>query len=465
MPRYRCHCIPGGGALIFTGINNIPVVERFIDYIKSNRLFTVNDTLLVGVSGGRDSVVLSDLLFKTGYAFAIAHCNFNLRGEESERDEAFVQALAARYDKPFYCSSFETAKVADKEGISIEMAARNLRYAWFEETRKKHHYDSILVAHHMDDQIETFFLNLSRGTGITGLTGMKAVNGKITRPLLFAQGKEIETYATEQNLEYREDSSNFRMEFQRNKIRHLIVPLMEELNPSFRSGMKDTISHLDDACRIFYQAIDQATEHIVTRRAAGEIEISLAELRLLDPLPTYLFEILKPYHFNGDVVEEMIKGFGGQPGKQFFSPTHRAVLDRDTILVQKIRDTPSNRYYLEENCTGIEHPVKMSIDNYRRDVTLRLNVPANKALIDKDKIQFPLILRKWQQGDYFQPLGMKGMKKLSDFFVDEKFSLSDKERTWILANGEEIVWIVGVRLDDRYKITPGTKNILELKLG
>jgi len=375
-----------------------------------------------------------------------------------------VKALAARYDKPFFHTTFDTGKVAENEGISIEMAARNLRYPWFEEIRRRHHYDWILVAHHLDDQIETFFLNLSRGTGISGLTGIKAVNGKVVRPLLFARRQEIETYAIEQNIDFREDSSNVLLDFQRNKIRHMVVPFMEELNPSFRQGMQETISHLHDAYLIFQQAVDLAAERVIMHKSGGEIEISLAELRILDPLSTYLFEILKPFHFNGDVVDEMIKCIDGQPGKQFFSATHRAILDREVILVQKIKEVSQRRTYLEESCGRIESPVELSISIKKRDATLQLKTPSHLALIDKDKVLFPLIIRKWQPGDYFQPLGMKGVKKLSDFFVDEKFSLADKEKVWLLTNGEEIVWIIGVRLDDRYKITAETRNILEVIL-
>jgi tRNA(Ile)-lysidine synthase len=440
------------------------MVERLIKHIDSARLFSLNDSLLVGVSGGLDSVVLVNLLYNAGFSFALAHCNFQLRGEESDQDEAFVKALAARYDKPFFHTTFDTVKVAENEGISIEMAARNLRYPWFEEIRRRHHYDWILVAHHLDDQIETFFLNLSRGTGISGLTGIKAVNGRVVRPLLFARRQEIETYAIEQNIDFREDSSNVLLDFQRNKIRHIVVPFMEELNPSFRLGMQETISHLHDAYLIFQQAVDLAAERVVTHMSGGEIEISLAELRLLDPLSTYLFEILKPFHFNGDVVDEMINCIDRQPGKQFFSATHRAILDREVILVQKIKEVTQRRTYLEESSGRIESPVNLSISIKKRDVTLQLKTPSHLALIDKDKVRFPLIIRKWQPGDYFQPLGMKGMKKLSDFFVDEKYSLADKEKVWLLTNGEEIVWIIGVRLDDRYKITAETRNILEVIL-
>ena len=440
------------------------MVERLMKYMESNHLFAPNDTLLVGVSGGIDSVVLVDLLDRAGLAFAVAHCNFHLRGAESDRDEIFVKALAAKYEKPFFEKSFDTLEVASERGISIEMAARELRYQWFEETRKNHHFDWILVAHHTDDQIETIFLNLARGTGISGLTGMKVVQGRLVRPLLFASRNDIEKYATDRMLDFREDSTNALTEFQRNKIRHLLIPIMEELNPSFRAGILETMAHLRDTSLIFRQAIERAGELVMRRTETGDTEISLSELKLLNPLTAYLFEFLKSFHFNGEVVAEMARALDGQPGKQFFSSTHRAVLDRETILVQKLMTSPSKRYYLEENCTAITHPIQLAISTQKRKARESLKTSCKTALLDKDKLQFPLILRKWQIGDYFRPLGMQGMKKLSDFFVDEKFSLPQKENCWLLTNGEEIVWIVGFRLDDRYKITAETENLLVVRV-
>ena len=440
------------------------MVERLKSYIESLQLFGPTDTLLVGVSGGKDSVVLLDLLHRAGYAFSMAHCNFNLRGEESDQDEELVRALAKKYDKPLYCRSFETLKHAELKGISVEMAARELRYAWFEETRKKNHFDWIVVAHHMDDQIETFFLNLSRGTGLSGLTGIKPVNGKVVRPLLFATVREIEEYAAAVNLEYREDSTNALTDFQRNKIRHLVIPLMEELNPSFRLGMQETIHHLRDANAIFKQAVGHAAERAVTHRKAGVIEISISELKMLRPMETYLFEFLKPFLFNGDVVDDLSKSLDGQPGKQFFSSTHRALVDRDTVIVRKLPVATPGRFYLEDQNTVVDFPVKLSFTNKARNEVTSLTTPPGTALVDKDLLQFPLIVRKWQTGDFFQPLGMKGMKKLSDFFVDEKFTLADKEDAWLLTNGEEIVWLIGIRLDDRYKISPSTRNVLEIRV-
>ena len=440
------------------------MIEKFINNIQSLRLFTPGDTVLIGVSGGIDSVVLAELMYRAGYAFAIAHCNFHLRGAESDQDAEFVKALAAKYDKPLFSQSFDTSEYASERGISIEMAARELRYGWFEEIRHLHHFDCIAVAHHLDDQAETFFLNLARGTGISGLTGMKAINGKVIRPLLFATRKEIVAYATANKLEYREDSSNLQTDFQRNKIRHLILPLMEELNSSFRDGLQKTMDHLRDTCSVYYQAIEQAKERVIIRKSTGTIELSIPELRCLEPLSAYLFEILKPFHFNGDVVDEMVKSLDGQPGKQFFSATHRAIIDRDVILIRRLKAFSSKRFYIDGSCNHLEFPVKLNITAQFRERSLNLNTTSDTALVDSAKLQFPLILRKWQKGDYFQPLGMKGMKKLSDFFVDEKFSLEDKENAWLITNGEEVVWIVGIRLDDRYKITEATTKMLILEL-
>jgi len=441
------------------------MVDKLVKSIESLHLFEDGDLLLVGVSGGIDSVVMVDLLHRAGLAFGIAHCNFKLRGEDSDQDEKFVRTLAARYDKQFFCKQFDTIEFARENGISVEMAARDLRYNWFEEIRHKNHYDWILVAHHKDDQLETFFLNLVRGTGIGGLTGMKVVQGKVVRPMLFAFRKEIEQYASENQLDYREDRTNSQTEFHRNKIRHLILPLLEEINPSFRKGLTESIQHFQDAYSIYNQSIEYAKELAVRGKSNGDFEILVSEIKLLTPMTTYLFEMLKPYHFSGDVVTEIVKSFDGQSGKQFFSSTHRAVLDREVLLVQKLNETNQARFYLEEGITRMDFPFRFSVKVQEFESGFKIGNSSRIAFLDKDKLQFPLILRKWQSGDFFQPLGMLGMKKLSDFFIDEKFSLPKKEQTWLLANGEEIVWIVGIRLDDRYKITSATRNILIVELG
>ncbi len=439
------------------------MLRKFQKNIETHHLFAPSDTILVGVSGGIDSVVLLDLLDQAGFSIALAHCNFKLRGVESELDQKLVTELARKYDKPLFSTEFDTAEYAADNGISIEMAARELRYHWFEEIRVSHHYDWIAVAHHRDDQLETFFLNLARGTGLQGMTGMQPVNGKIVRPLLFASRKEIEDYRFENHLEYREDQSNKSVDFQRNKIRHQLMPLMEELNPAFRDNLSKTMAILQDVNSIYQQEIARMWERVSLRRN-DEYLLSISELKMLQPLGTYLFEFLKPFQFNSEVVADLLDSLDGQPGKQFFSPTHRLDVDRGFLIIRKNEKIIEKTYYLDENQQLIDQPIKLQITNIKRDAQFQLISSSKIALIDKDKLQYPLLIRKWKTGDFFRPLGMVGFKKLSDYFIDEKFSLAAKERTWILANGEQIVWIIGHRLDDRYKITAETKEMLKIEL-
>jgi len=439
------------------------MIQRFINYINGNRLFNQADIILVGVSGGIDSVVLLDMLDKAGYSVAIAHCNFRLRGAESDGDERLVNDLAKKYDVPLFKTAFDTADYAQENKISIEMAARELRYQWFEMIRATHHYDCIAVAHHRDDQLETFFLNLARGTGLAGLTGMRPVNGKIVRPLLFASREEIEKYRHEKFLDFREDSSNQSLDYQRNKIRHTLLPVMETLNPSFREGLIRTMSYLEDVSTICDKAIHQAWERVALRKG-NDYLISIAELKLLDPLPTYLFELLKPFGFNSIVVTDILSALEGTSGKQFISQTHRLVRDRESLILTSLISDNRKQFYLEEGINELFDPVHLKISSFEKKDKFKITDSKSVACIDRDCVQFPLLIRRWQQGDYFKPLGMNGFKKISDFFIDSKLSLPEKENVWILANGEQIVWIIGHRLDDRYKITSDTKQILRIEI-
>ena len=439
------------------------MLQRFTNYIKENHLFTRSETLLVGVSGGIDSVVLIDLLDQAGFSFAIAHCNFRLRGAESDGDERLVTSLARKYDARLYKTTFDTAEYAQEHKISIEMAARDLRYRWFETVRTTHHLDFIAVAHHREDQLETFFLNLARGTGLAGLTGMRPINGKIIRPLLFASRQEIEKYSHDNLLEFREDSSNLNTDYQRNKIRHDLLPMMELLNPSFREGLIRTMGYLEDVENIYNQSIRQTWER-VSFRMGNDFLISIAELKLLNPLPTYLFEFLKPFGFKNSIVKDIISSLDGISGKHFCSQSNRLVRDRDTLILSPMKNESHKPYYLEEGSKELMLPIHLKISVTEKKDKFKIPDSQNVACIDHDKVQFPLMIRKWQKGDYFRPLGMIGLKKLSDFFIDSKLSLPEKENTWILANGEKVVWIIGRRLDDRYKITAATLNILRLEI-
>ncbi len=439
------------------------MLQRFTTYIKDNNLFNQADTVLVGVSGGIDSVVLLDLLDKAGFAVAIAHCNFRLRGADSDLDEKFVAGLARKYDVSVFKTAFDTSGYARENKISIEMAARELRYQWFETIRATHHFDCIAVAHHRDDQLETFFLNLARGTGLTGLTGMRPKNGKIVRPLLFASREEIEHYRHENFLDFREDLSNQATDYQRNKIRHNLLPVMDKLNPSFREGLVKTMGYLEDVSTIYDRAIQQTWERVALRHG-NDYHISIPELKLLEPLPTYLFEFLKQYGFNSVVVTEIVSSLDGISGKQFFSPDYRLVRDRDSLILTPLSPPNRKQFYLEEGMQELVSPVHLKVSVLPKKDKFKIPDSQFIACIDRDQVQLPLLIRRWQSGDYFKPLGMNGLKKISDFFIDMKLSLPEKENVWILANGEQVVWIIGHRLDDRYKITSGTQHVLKLEI-
>jgi len=439
------------------------MIQRFIKFINDNHLFNQADTVLVGVSGGIDSVVLLDLLDKAGFSVAIAHCNFRLRVAESDGDERLVGELARKYDVPVFKTSFDTVEYAREHKISIEMAARDLRYEWFETIRSSHHFDCIAVAHHRDDQLETFFLNLARGTGLTGLTGMHPLNGRIVRPLLFASRDEIEKYRHENFLDFREDASNQSLDYQRNKIRHTLLPVTDTLNPSFREGLIRTMSYLDDVSKVYDRAIQQTWERVAIRKD-NDYLISIAELKLLDPLPTYLFEFLKSFGFNSMVVADIVSSLDGGSGKQFISPSHRLVRDRESLILMPLLTENRKQFYLEEGMKELMIPVHLKISFSEKKEKFKIPDSQFVACIDRDRIQFPLLIRRWQQGDYFKPLGMSGFKKVSDFFIDSKLSLPEKENVWILANGEQVVWIIGHRLDDRYKITAGTQNMIRIEI-
>lgn len=438
--------------------------KAFQQYIAAHQLFTPDALILVGVSGGTDSVVLLNLLARAGYHFAVAHCNFHLRGTESDADAEMVRELAKTYGCTFHTTDFDTLAVASEQGISIEMAARDLRYDWFESLRKTHGYDCIAVAHHRDDSLETFFLNLARGTGLRGLTGIQPRNGFVVRPLLFASRQEITAYREKEKLSYREDSSNTNTDFQRNRVRHQLMPLMETLNPSFRKTLKREMELLSEVSTIFDRDIEAARQQVV-KTSNDTVYLRMDALRTLHPLRTYLYEFLRPFHFKSEVIPDVIHAMDGESGLQFFSSTHRMVRDRNAFIIHKLEtEIPQQNHYIEAEDTHLQTPFSLKIS--RVNYTSAFTIPRTSriACIDADKISFPLMLRRWKKGEYFKPLGMQGMKKLSDFFIDQKMSLPDKEQTWILDNGGEVVWICGKRIDDRYKIGPSTKTILLLEM-
>lgn len=431
---------------------------QFLKYIHQNRLFGHDEKLLVGVSGGVDSVVLTHLINKHGNAFAIAHCNFHLRNEESDTDADFVSELANQYGVPYFSTDFETREYADSKGISIEMAARELRYNWFETLRREHGYDFILVAHHLDDVLETFLLNLSRGTGIRGLSGIKPKAGKIVRPLLFALRSDIELYASENQLESRFDSSNNDVQIKRNRIRHQIMPLMQELNPAFKRNFHKTIQILQQTEQVFLNEIERVQQWVSVFEP-NRVKISISKLLDLNPLDIYLFELLKPYGFNADQCAEIALGLSRESGRQFFSPLHRLVVDRDFLIINEISDCGEEIFYIDSEMNEMTEPVHLVMHSFPRTPDFMFERNRNIAQLDSDQLVFPLIVRKWKPGEYFRPLGMQGMKKLSDFFIDQKLSIPEKENTWLVLSDNKIVWIVGHRIDDRFKMTESTQRV------
>lgn len=438
----------------------------FLNYIKKEKLFSVSDKVLLTVSGGIDSIALCDLFHKSGLKFGIAHCNFKLRGKESDKDEKFVESLATKYNVTFHSTTFKTKAFAKKNKLSIQVAARELRYNWFEEVKQEFKYKYIATAHHLDDSIETFFINFTRGTGISGLHGILPKQGAIIRPLLYATKVDIEAYAKKNKLKHREDSSNASDKYTRNKIRHHIIPVLKELNPAFEKSASATIQHLIDVETIYKTQIDNKRSSIV-KTENSIIKITIASLQELNPLHTYLYEFLKPFNFSASHVEEIISAFDGESGKQFFSETHRLIKDRNALLIQPLTLQLEEAQSFKIN-KGQSEFISNSLKLKFETLPLENYQPTNSqsiANLDFDKLHFPLELRKWQQGDVFYPLGMKGRKKLSDFFVDKKLSLYQKENCWLLTSEGKIVWIIGLRIDDRFKVSPQTSKIYQATLA
>lgn len=411
------------------------------------------------MSGGLDSVVLAKICSEATFSFAIAHCNFQLRDAESDQDEVFVATLANELKVLTHIQRFNTEMYANEHKMSIQMAARKLRYDWFQELIKEFDYDFILTAHHKDDMLETFLINLSRGTGIEGLTGIPEQNGNIIRPLLAFSRSEIQKFAEAAQLSWREDSSNASTKYVRNKIRHEIVPKLKELHPSFLANFEKTQEHLRESEFIIKDTITKLREKLVKKISEDIYQIKIATIHNLSHPKAYLYELLKVYGFTSwtDVIDLL----EGQTGKQIFSKEFRLIKNREYLLLQRQSENEQSTEFLIPNLiSSIQKPIQLHIE----EVTQITNTSNTVLYLDKEMLKFPLIVRKWQKGDYFYPVGMKGKKKLSKYFKDEKYSLIEKEQQWLLCNENDIVWIIGKRSDNRYKITQPTNTIIKLTL-
>lgn len=434
------------------------MIEKVRSYIKENRLLKPDDRVIVGLSGGMDSMTLIDVLLSLGYNCMAVHCNFHLRGEESERDAAFVEQWCESAKVELVSVDFDTYRYAAEHKISIEMAARELRYKWFEDIRKKHHADAIAVAHHRDDLAETVLLNLIRGTGIRGLSGISPKNNFIVRPLLGVSRDEIEAYVDERKLPFIFDSSNSDDAFVRNFLRLNVIPLLEKINPSVKNSIYRTAQHVGEARKIYDFYVENQKKAIF----AGN-RINIDKLKTTLSPATMLFEILSPFGFNASVIEDICQCLDSIPSKVFYSNDYRLIKDRKDLILDKISDEnlSQREYAIDKVSQEITYPIRLKISFLSGNITI--NKDARFLYADADKLSFPLTLRKWQPGDWFIPFGMKGRKKLSDFFTDRKFSLPDKENAWVLTSDEDIVWVVGERSDDRFKITESTENVLVME--
>ncbi len=442
------------------------ILDDFRNFAEKENLFNAGDPVLLAVSGGLDSMVMTELFHLNRQKFGIAHCNFNLRGEESDKDEQFVRETAKKYRVPVFVTSFPACEYAKEKGISVQMAARELRYNWFEEIRTREGFYFIATAHHLDDQIETFFINLLRGTGISGLHGILPKQGTIIRPMLFAFRQQLATYAKEQKLKFREDSSNQSDKYIRNRIRRQVLPLLKEINPEYSRAITETINRVRDFEQIGNQLI-KSMQSLIIKTEKDRSIIDIAGLKKLSPLRSFAWELISPFGFNQEVIDEMLACPDHVSGKTFFSPSHRLIKDRMYFIIQPLRTEKKSHLYRIENFwkkKTIRVPVPLSFRKIRNSGNIDIPASGKWASLDADKLEFPLILRKWEAGDFFHPFGMNKKKKISHFFIDEKFSLYDKENTWLLFSGQQVIWVVGYRIDHRFRVTSRTKEILRIHL-
>ena len=462
------------------------LLQRFKQYIQKENLLQPTDRLLLAVSGGIDSVVLCELCKQAGYHFVIAHCNFQLRGEESDRDEKFVRSLGEKYGVEVLVKKFDTKQIAIDEKKSIETTARDLRYLWFYEKiverrpttddrqpkaddrlpttdDRKPTASFIVTGHHADDNIETVVMNFFRGTGISGIRGMLAKQGKIVRPLLFARRAELEDFVANNQLQYVTDATNFENEYTRNFFRNQIIPLVKESFPEAEKNVLKNIHRFAETEQLYQQAIEQHTKKLLEKKG-NEIHIPVLKLLQVKPLHSVLFEIIKPIGFTSHQVADAISLLQSETGKYIQSATHRIIKNRNWLIITPIQTTEAQNILIEEEDSKI-HFEKGIIQIERRPITSYQSSSVNlTAQLNAAEIKFPLLLRKWKQGDYFYPLGMNKKKKISRFFIDQKLSLSQKENVWVIEMDKKIIWVVGMRIDNRFKITDSTQEFISLTL-
>ena len=443
------------------------LLQSFKDFINGEKLFHQQDQLLVAVSGGLDSVVLCELCNQAGFKFSIAHCNFQLREDESERDEIFVKELANKYKVPYFVKKFNTSSYAEAGKLSIQEAARELRYKWFNELVENEKQNQkpvwLLTAHHADDNIETQLLNLFKGTGIKGLRGIEPKRNFIVRPLLFASKNDLLHFAETLNLDWVEDSSNALDKYSRNYFRHQVIPLIEKISPNAVENLKNNIPRFREVFILYQQAISNHKKKLLVAKGE-EIHIPVLKLKKTIPLRTVLFEIIEPFGFTSKQISEVEKLLDSETGKVVYSNHYRIIRHRNWLILAHSQDKQSNIIIITDE--------KGQVDFEGGHLSLKISqkIPGDQALentayLDAKNLEFPLLLRKWKTGDYFYPLGMEKKKKISRFLIDQKISKTGKENVWVLEMNKKIIWVVGMRIDNRFKIIPQTTTVLRISLS
>ncbi|MCF2875510.1 tRNA lysidine(34) synthetase TilS [Tenacibaculum sp. Cn5-34] len=434
---------------------------RLAEHINNNLPFLKEKKLLIAISGGVDSVVLTHLLHQLKFNISLAHCNFQLRGKESDLDEVFINDLGKKLSLNTHTIQFKTDEYAKKHKLSTQLAARKLRYNWFNQLAKEHDFDYILTAHHADDNLETFLINLTRGTGLEGLTGIPVVNGNIVRPLLVFSREEIKNFATTNAIQWREDASNSEIKYLRNKIRHQIIPTLKELNPSLLNSFIKTNEFLKQSQQIVDDKIKEISPEVLINKG-NIIKIDIEKILSFSNPKAYLYQILKQYKFTEwDDVYNLIYA---QSGKKVSTNFYTLLKDRDFLLLLRTNKNSSSeneRVIIYKENTQIVSPINLLFKNVQKKTSTDINT----IYVDKNLLNYPLILRKWEKGDYFYPTGMMGKKKLSKYFKDEKISVFDKKNIWLLCSGDnEIIWIIGKRQDRRFLSSDNTTQLLRITI-
>lgn len=428
------------------------------DFFKTYPQVAATHRFLLAVSGGLDSTVLAELFYRAKLDFSIAHCNFHLRGEDSNRDERFVRTIAEKYQVKIFVQEFDTQKYATAHKTGIEDAARRLRYSWFDQLMCSEGFDWLVTAHHQNDSIETFLFHLLRGTGLSGLHGILPIRGYIIRPFISVLRQEIEDFAQQNKMDFCEDITNIDTTFTRNHIRHRLIPLLQTMKPQFLTVMGNTIERLQGVEKIYQKSIQQIRNEVVTSYP-NAIEISIEKLLKTASPETVLFEILSEYGFNSAVVQSVSKSLEGASGKIFYSDEFQMVKDRNVLIISAKNSDDGVVYTIEEGQKSIHLPIELTFETKLLNDDFIIPKTLQTACFDADKLKFPLQLRRWKKGDYFVPFGMKGRKKLSDFFSDNKLSLIDKQNVWLLCSSYDVIWVVGWRIDERYRVGAETKRI------